>query len=915
MPIAEMLAEVDEMLERIVTGLAQVEKSEHTSDLLNSIYRDMHTIKGSAQLFGCEQISQLAHAMETCLDPVRRGDVVLSGTLVDALYLGIDLIRKLVEGLKHDHREIDVQQEILHLIPALADIVSGMVAPLTSPLKDVPGLPEDTASEVAAISLVTAAADRSENIQPANQIYSPVKGSVSMQHDSQSETDRQGDAQQKANAKAAGESIRVQVGLLDSLMNLVGELVLIRNQVIQYTNLKAEEPEFVNLSQRLNIVTTELQNEVMKTRMQPIGNILSKFHRIVRDVSRELGKEIELTLEGTETELDKTLIEAVKDPLTHIVRNSVDHGIEMPNARREAGKTAVGQILLRSFHEGGQVVVEVVDDGAGLNRKRIGEKAVSKGLVTKEALEKMSDREVNHLIFLPGFSTAEKVTNISGRGVGMDVVRTNIEKIGGVVDINSTEGSGMTIRLKIPLTLAIVPALIVQSGTHRFAIPQVKLVELVRIENIDNGSGNEIQLLQGQPVFRLRGSLLPLVSLNELLGMNGKVVSDISEYRRTGGTNIAVLNADSGQFGLIVDSIEDSTDIVVKPLSAFLKNLGVYSGATVLGDGSVALVLDVIGLATHANIFDDKALETQGSKGRHIESQATSDIAEYLIVDIGAPGRYGIPLCIVNRLEEFRTTDLERAGDQLVVRYRGTILPVLSIAKNLALHEEAKADKNRDPESINVVVIERDGRNFGLIVNSIIDVTAIDAPLDTQLRDRPSILGTTYHADGVVVIIDAFKIIDQMAHVGGDEPALDTSSGSQNRARGLHRVLLVEDNAFFRKHIQQILTGAGFKVTADVNGEDAYKRLQTSEGSEFSLLLSDIEMPRMNGLSLAEKVRAKSDFAKLPLVALTTKNSREDIETGLRSGFNKYLKKLDGDQLIRELDESLGLSKERKYGT
>ncbi len=536
--MTEFLGETEEMLERIGINLLLVEKNSFSSETLNTIYRDIHTIKGSAQLFSCPQMSQIAHAMETCLDPVRDGAVLPSPEFIDALYVGIDILKKLAEGLSKNKVEPLMTKELQNAIPRIADIAAQNISGVSQIIcNDLPAPPD----EVIAIEKIQTVPEKAA---PTLSLIEPTQAT-------------------SKTSEASTDAIRVQVGLLDNLMNLVGELVLIRNQVVQYTAATSGQDDFNNMAQRLNVVTSELQAEVMKTRMQPIGNILSKFQRIVRDLSRELGKEIELKLEGTETELDKTLVEAVKDPLTHILRNAVDHAIESPAERREAGKSIKGQILVRSFQEGGQVVIEVIDDGRGLSRKRIGHKAVEKELVTAENLEKMSDRDVINFIFLPGFSTAEKISTISGRGVGMDVVRANIEKIGGVVDVSSIEGKGASMRLKIPLTLAIVPALIVKSGQERFAIPQLKLVELVRIEN-NESSANTIQMLQGQPVCRFRDKLLPLVALDQLLQLRPVKATEMDEV-----TNIVVLNADVGDFGLLVDSIEDSTDIVVKPLNSF----------------------------------------------------------------------------------------------------------------------------------------------------------------------------------------------------------------------------------------------------------------------------------------------------------------------------------------------------------
>ena len=402
----------------------------------------------------------------------------------------------------------------------------------------------------------------------------------------------------KTRESAAADTIRVGVNLLDKLMTLVGELVLARNQLLQVSNT-SRDAGLQTVSQRMNLIATELQEEVMKTRMQPIGNIWSQFPRTVRDVALGCGKQVNIEMEGKETELDKTIIEAIKDPLTHLVRNSVDHGIELPEDRVKAGKDSAGRLTLRAFHEGGQVIIEISDDGAGLNVERIRQKAIERGVITPEQAQRMADREIFNLIFLPGFSTAQKVTNVSGRGVGMDVVKTNVEKIGGTVDLQSALGKGTTVRVKIPLTLAIIPALIVTCGGDRYAIPQVSLLELVRLE--DNEAVTGIELVHGAPVHRLRGRLLPVISLRREL----RIGNSDGPKNQDDAINIVVLQADGRQFGLVVDAINDTEEIVVKPLRKQLKSIKTFAGASIMGDGKVALILDVVGLAQRAGVVSE----------------------------------------------------------------------------------------------------------------------------------------------------------------------------------------------------------------------------------------------------------------------------------------------------------------------
>jgi two-component system, chemotaxis family, sensor kinase CheA len=522
-------------------------------------------------------------------------------------------------------------------------------------------------------------------------------------------------------AGAAAETIRVEVHLLDRLMNLVGELVLTRNQITQFS-ARQNDPNLTTPTQQLNLLTSELQEEVMKTRMQPISNIFDKFPRVVRDVAMSLGKQVLIEMEGKETELDKSLLEAVKDPLTHIVRNSVDHGFEMPEQRVASGKRPEGHLKLRACHEGGQVLVEISDDGAGIDSMRVKKKALERGLIAAQQATHMTEREVLNLIFLPGFSTAEKVTNLSGRGVGMDVVKTNIDRINGSVELQSRAGKGTTVKIKIPLTLAIVRTVIVQSSGERFAIPQVSIQELVRLDG--DGANSEIEQVHGVPVYRIRGCLLPLVYLSKALKLekfaaNGKGQGDAA--------NIVVLQADDHLFGLVVDEINDSEEIVVKPLSSQLKGTKVFAGATIMGDGKVALILDVVGLAQAANILSETREYALADKSEELlenEAQAQSEKESFLLFTGPDDGRMALPLGLLARLEEFPASLVEKSGNEWVVQYRGKILPLIRL--DIVLEERRTRlrhkVKNIEPDPLQVLVCQDAGRTLGIIVERILDI-------------------------------------------------------------------------------------------------------------------------------------------------------------------------------------------------
>lgn len=851
--LSEYLAECDELNQRISDHLRTIEKGGQTPDIIDSLYRDIHTVKGSSQLFGFKQIGELAHALETGLDPIRKNQSVVPPEFLDLFSKSLDLIDQLIASIKESKQEKDFAEAMTALTTALMQN----------------GKPQEVAAAVPAQAPVS------------SQTSAPAAVTVSAAPAASASISNQAQAAQPSQAESAeiSSSIRVPVTLLDKLMNLMGEMVLVRNQVLQYAN-QSDHLEFVNLSQRLDVVTSEIQGEVMKTRMQPIGNILSKFHRVTRDLAKDLNKKIELSLIGVETELDKTLLEAVKDPIMHIVRNSCDHGLETIEERAAAGKSTVGTITVKSFHEGGQVIVEISDDGRGLNKEKIINKAIEKGLISQEKAATLSERDAFGLIFAPGFSTASVVTNVSGRGVGMDVVKNNIEGIGGLVEIQSQAGKGTTTRLKIPLTLAIVPAMIVRSGDDRFAIPQVKLVELVRVEKSDDNQ--PIEFLQGKPVFRLRGNILPLITLREVLNIEAAANTDV--------TNIVVLNAEGTLVGLIVDEVQDTAEVVVKPLSNFLKSLLLYSGATVLGDGSVALILDIVGIAQKYNFSNESKVKTDGTEsGSMIEDQ------EFLLFKIGSPTKHAIPLNLVNRLEEFDRSDIEYSGQQRFVRYRNTALPIISLNKILGYPVDETSS------SLPVIVTQKSGKLFGIEVQEIFDVLNTSSQLEEGFSDRAGIFGNLVTNEELIVVVDTLKILDDVAaSLSIAQPGAKVVKNN-DLPKGTGKILFAEDTVFFRRHVTAVLERAGYTLTLCENGADAYDVLEKAKPGDFDLILSDIEMPKMNGLQLAQAVRANPVWKSIPMIALTTKFSADHVEEGKRAGFNSYLEKLKPEILLSEM--------------
>ncbi len=706
--IQEFLAESRENLDQLDRDLVALEKDPRNRARLANIFRTIHTIKGTCGFLGFGRLETVAHAGEHLLARLRDGEVLLTPAITNTLLALVDGVRAMLARIESNGQED--QADYSSLIQSLTQLLEP-VEPSEKPM----GWQEPRHPAAPAEAPEVLAAPATNETHPSACV--------------------------PAAAASSENSVRVDVGLLDKLVNLVGELVLARNRILQCMDRRAD-PAFLNVAQRLNLITTELQEGVMKTRMQPIGNIWNKLPRVVRDLALACGKQVRIEMEGDATELDRTIIEAIKDPLTHLVRNAVDHGIETPEARLAKGKPSEGRVLLRAFHEGGQVSIEITDDGAGIDPQRIAQKALEKGLLTLSQSLQMSERELSHLVFLPGFSTADQVTHVSGRGVGMDVVKTNIEKIGGAVDLQSQTGVGTTVKIKIPLTLAIVPALIVTCRGDRYALPRISLLELLRL---DERQGRGIEMISGAPVCRLRGNLLPLVYLDQLLDF------EIGP-RLAAPSTVVVLQADGRQFGLVIDAVHDTEEIVVKPLGRQLKGIPLFAGATVMGDGRVALILDVLGIAQSAGLAAARERVTADSHAAASEDASAQQAV--VLLESGHDHQCAIPLAQVTRLEEMPGSAVEKAFGQEVVQYRGRILPLVRLASVL---NDSSAPRQR-PEAMQVVVCSESGRSIGLVVDRILDTVRV--PLACERRQpRAGVLGCTVIGRRVTDLLDVPGII------------------------------------------------------------------------------------------------------------------------------------------------------------
>jgi len=768
--VKDFLVESYENLDRLDRDLVGLEKNPKDKEALAGVFRTIHTIKGTCGFLGFNKLEKVAHVGENLLTRLRDGQLTLNPEITTALLGMVDAVRQMLKEIDSTGKDGEIDY------PELRATLTRLLSPDVTASSTAADKLESALQAAAPPLSLGAILMQQAGVTPEEILLAVKKqkegdprlmGEILVEQLVVRPADI-ADALQiqrtsRAQATASDSTIRVDVGLLDKLMTLVGELVLGRNQLLQISN-NVEDAGLQAVSQRMNLIATELQEEVMKTRMQPIGNIWGQFPRTVRDVALGCGKQVNIEMEGKETELDKTIIEAIKDPLTHLVRNSVDHGIELPEDRLKAGKDPTGRLILRAFHEGGQVNIEISDDGAGLNVERIRQKAVERGVITFEQAARITEREIFNLIFLPGFSTAQKVTNVSGRGVGMDVVKTNIEKIGGTVDVQSTAGGGTTVRVKIPLTLAIIPALVVACGGDRYAIPQVSLLELVRLEGDEVRTG--IEMVHDVPVHRLRGRLLPLVYLSRELRL-----AEGSNQAGKGddAVNIVVLQADDRQFGLVVDAINDTEEIVVKPLRKQLKNVKTFAGSSVMGDGKVALILDVLGLAQRASVVTETRHRALAEKS--IESVEKAAQKQTFLLFAG-PGdsRMAIPLDALARLEEFAVEQVEMSGSQWVIQYRGQILPLIRL--NVVMEERRRKlhalQGAPSPGSgpLQVLVLNRDGHAVGLVVERILDIVEDRADVRSAAT-RASVLYSVLIGDRVTELLDIPAILKTAATLPG----------------------------------------------------------------------------------------------------------------------------------------------------
>lgn len=898
---AEFIAEAKEHLAVVCDELLRFERAsgDALQACLEAMLRAVHSVKGGGGFFGFKNIEAVAHRMESVLELAMDGAVRRDGHTVDALLAATDRIAALLDDPERsDQTPVDdtlARLDALMAPSSAADAPTDELAPALTELEidltrcEAAGIAPlevlarvESLGEIHASSVETDAATLAD-WSPATRVSLRVSIATSLSaeeclrrieaveaEESSPSLTETSIAPPSASVPAPadrGGTIRVSVGLADQLMDLAGELVLVRNQSRRYAEANQALPAAV--MQRFDAVTSAFQGTILQTRMQPVANLFNKFPRLVRDLARQLGKQIELHIVGGEVELDKTILDAISDPLTHLVRNACDHGIEAPADREASGKPVVGRIELSTRHYGDQIGITINDDGRGIDRDAIRRQAIKQGLRTAAELERLPDRELFGLILLPGFSTAKEVSEVSGRGVGMDVVKTNLVQLGGAIEIDSVAGAGTTFTLRLPLTLAIIPSLLVTAAGERYAIPQKDLQELVCVDGEQTRA--RIECTPEQEVLRLRGRLLPLVRLRNLLAAlmhhtGAEASNDV------GPCIVAIVKAGERRFALAIDSVLGSEEIVVKPMHPWLRELAMYSGATILGDGRAALILSTPGVALAARIRFGADAETQlsAAKRSEVESQAV------LLLRDSDSAMFAVPVSQVRRIVMVRRAQFERLETGVYVTIDG--VPV-----RLALR--GAVDLSSMGAEILFVLLPREAvEAIGLVVQEVLGTEPVD--LD-QLHPLP---GDT-HAYGATTLRERITPIFDLPRLLGIRESTATAIAPASHKK----ILLVDDTKFFRDVVGGYLEAAGYMLTQAEHGAEGLDRL---ERGSFDLVVSDLEMPVMDGWTFASSARLQPRFATLPMLALTTLTREQAEASALAAGFTAFEVKLDQASLL-----------------
>lgn len=923
-------------------------------ELVNKIFRAAHSVKGGAGFFGLDAIKNLSHAMENVLGLMQKGQLKPTQEVIGILLKAADCLVKMLCS-PEESASADISPFVQELdefsssvtkartgTPLEAASAHAASAPLPQPqiqAEDAPAIPPNFAdSPPPSAMLQTALDEPARSPEPSGSLATSLAADPTRAFGAQAlppgaayggpipaaaaaappahHAHPAKETRPNAQVSPPETSIRVHIGILDRLMTLAGELVLTRNQLLQ--SHETNSASNLEATQRINHITTELQDAIMSTRMQSIGIVFQKFRRVVRDLADQLGKEVDLIIEGEEVELDRTIIEAIGDPLTHLVRNSLDHGLERPDQRRLAGKSDRGQLRLSATHKAGQVIIEIADDGAGIDPLRIRAKALEKGICTADQLAGMSEAAIVKLIFRPGFSTATEVTEVSGRGVGMDVVHSNLSRLGGVVDVQSAVGAGTVMRIKLPLTLAIIPCLLVTEESESFAIPQANLVELHRLPAKEVKT--RIKKFGDVLVLRLRGELIPLIRLRSALSMptcsyvsedqertddkrvtgydrrqNDPLAEDLrrqSDDRRlsaNSAVNIAIVAAGDFRYGILVESLQDSLEIVVKPLGRHLRQCDSYAGATILGDGRLALILDVVSIGRRLQSADASEALAAAKLSAQKASESKERMTLLLLENSGAE-LLGVPLGLIERIEHIDSASVQNVGGKRTLTYRGRSLPLL------AIDDVVSVAPCKDQNNLYAVIYRSHEREVGLLVSDLIDIVDADAEFDELTHKQPGVFGSLLVDDRVTLLLDIHGIA--RTKLGIPEP---TTNHSKKKS---HTILVVEDSKFFRDRITEFVKEAGHTVISAEDGLEGLLALEQNAGA-VDLILTDIEMPNLNGFEFTKRLRQDARFAAIPVIAVTSLMGEEAELKGKQAGITEYLIKLDRERMMSRVSALL----------
>lgn len=827
----DFLVETNEHIDAAGDLLVAFEREPSNNSTITKIFRLIHTIKGTCGFLGLSRLERLSHVAEALIDRLRDG-APASPETVSAVLAAVDRVKFILNGIEKTGKE--PEGEDTDLIELLQFRIGILAAPAESPAFPPP--PQELKPTV-----------HDGGAPQVAEIVAPAL----------------------VRAAKRPETIRVAVDALESIMLLVSELVLTRNQLLELTRYQEEAVVKAPL-QRLSALTSDLQDAVMRARMQPVERLFASLPRLIRELSLELGKKLRLVTEGADTELDRQLIEFIRDPLTHLLRNCADHGIEAPEIRLALGKPEEGTIKVTATHEAGYITIDVRDDGRGLDLEGIRIKAVAKGLVTNAEALQMSDDEICQFIFAPALSTATVVTSISGRGVGMDIVRDNIESIGGSVSIATTSGKGTRFSLKIPLTLAIAPALIIAACGHHFALPQHSVIEAVGVEA---ESAHTLEFVQGSLVLRLRDELIPVVDLKDVLAL------ETGHPSGDGGSLVIIMSVNACVFGVVVDQVMDIQEIVVKPLGASLTHLQVFSGHTILGDGSVVLILDPTGIASQLGFerSNDYTLEHPPEIFEPVEANT-----RFVLFRAGPGVPKALPLSLIARIESVAFSAVRQADGILVMQHQGQLMPLVPL---FAVEKAALQTINP------VLVLNIGGESMGLLVEEILDV--VESRINIQISGASvGVIGTAQIRDEVVEILDATHFMQ----IG--RPL------AFSRAFANHfRILLVDDKPFFRDMLGPLLSAAGYRVTTAASGADALAMFE--KGAVFDAVVTDTDMPDMSGYALARRLTDDPRHASLPIVALAAHAAPAVVLAAAECGMRGAVGKFDRKALLEMLGKLL----------